>query len=578
MQYFDVYIDGMKDLYTYSDEDNKFELGETVIVPFRNIKKSAIIIRKIENKNFNFKVLNIETKVENSLFLSINQLKLIEWMSNYYLSSYDSIIKTIIPKNLKIKYRQNYILNLEKISDFDDKILKYLFSLSYIAYSTAKIKFKKSVLDKFITKNFLFLDNNKIFMNFENFKELKKENQDLFLYFYNKTVIRKDKLEKLFSRNEIKELVNLEILKLDIKINEKKEFTHDTLNNISKKENILNEEQLLIKNEIENSQDKYYLLKGVTGSGKTEIYLELIKEAFFRGEGSIFLVPEISLTPQMINKFKNEFKNNIAILHSGLTDNERAKEWESLYKGEKQIVLGVRSAIFSPVQNLKYIILDEEHETTYKQDSNPRYNAKYVAIKRCLLENSKLILGSATPSIESYYYAKSGLYKLLTLNSRFGNAKIPDIEIVDMKNESDLFFSKKLLQEIKNTLVKNEQVILLLNRKGYSTYIQCTDCGHVEECEHCSIKMSYFNSTKKLKCNYCGKIKNYTGKCSQCGSKNLVHSGKGIERIEEELKKYFDVPIIKADADYSKDRNFFLNLYNDFLAKKYNILIGTQIV
>ena len=230
------------------------------------------------------------------------------------------------------------------------------------------------------------------------------------------------------------------------------------------------------------------------------------------------------------------------------------------------------------MKNLKYIILDEEHEATYKQDSSPRYNAKYVAIKRCLDEGAKLILGSATPSIESYYYAKSGIYELLNLDKRFANAELPDIEIVDMKQEDDLFFSKTLLEEIKNTLLRDEQVILLLNRKGYSTYIQCKDCGYVEECDNCSIKMSYYKSLNKYKCNYCGRQIHYTGKCSKCGSTNLIHSGKGIERVEEELKKYFDVPMVKVDSDLSKNKDNFSKIYKDFLNKKYSILIGTQII
>lgn len=585
MQYFDVYIDGMKDLYTYSDKNDEFELGENVIVSFRNIKKSAFILRKNETEVFDFNVLNIDSKIDGSIKLKSEQLTLIQWMADYYLVSYDSIIKAILPKNIKIKYKQNYFINFEKIHTFiNDKesineVVEYLISLTEIKYSTAKSKFKKKIIDKLLKENFLdLIENSIIRINSVKFLKLKEENFEVFSYFYEKTFIKKEFLEKKFSKTKIKELQDLKILKLDIELSERKDFIQDDLKEINKKETILTDEQLFVKNEIENSKERYYLLKGVTGSGKTEVYIELIKTAFFRGEGSIFLVPEISLTPQMINKFKNEFKNNIAILHSRLSDNERAKEWESIYKGEKKIVLGVRSAIFSPVQNLKYIILDEEHETTYKQDSSPRYHTRYVAIKRCLLEDAKLILGSASPSIESYYYAKTGIYKILNMNNRYGVAKIPEIEIVDMKQEEDLFFSKKLLQEIKSTLIRNEQVILLLNRKGYSTYIQCKDCGHVEECQDCSIKMSYFKNIKKFKCNYCGRTKKYTGKCSNCGSENLVHSGKGIERVEEELKKYFDVAIAKVDGDYSKDKSFFSKLYEDFLNKKYSILIGTQII
>ena len=582
MQYFDIYIDSVKGIYTYSDKNDEFEVGENVIVPFRNIKKSGFIIRKNFKESFDFKVLNISSKVKNSLKLSNEQIKLIEWMADYYLSSYDSIIKAMIPKKIKISYNNVYIINLDKLNILsqylDNDIIKYMISLTTISYSTAKAKFKKSIIDNLINKGFLYKDENNISINIENFYKLKKENKEVFEYFYKKTIVKKEKLEENFKKFDIKELEEKEILKIEANINEKKEYISDNTEKVFENKSLLNKKQLVIKENIENSDKKYFLLKGVTGSGKTEIYIELIKKAFFEGYGSIFLVPEISLTPQMIERFQSEFKNNIAILHSSLSDIERAKEWESIYTGEKKIVLGVRSAIFSPVKNLKYIILDEEHEATYKQDSSPRYNAKYVAIKRCLDENVKLILGSATPSIESYYYAKTGIYELLSLEDRYGNAEMPDIQVIDMKQEEDLFFSKTLLNEIKNTLLKNEQVILLLNRKGYSTYIQCKDCGYVEECDNCSIKMSYYKSVNRYKCNYCGKQIHYTGKCTKCGSTNLIHSGKGIERIEEELKKYFDVPMIKVDSELSRNKDYFSKIYKDFSNKKYSILIGTQII
>ncbi|WP_320950106.1 primosomal protein N' [Fusobacterium sp.] len=582
MQYFDIYIDSMKGIYTYSDKNDEFEVGENVIVPFRNIKKSGFIIRKNLKEHFEFKVLNISSKVKNSLKLSNEQIKLIEWMVDYYLASYDSVIKAMIPKKIKISYNNIYIINLDRLnilSEYlDNEIINHVFSLVTISYNTVKSKFKKSVIDSLINKNFLYKNENNIYVNIEKFYKLKEENKEIFEYFYKKTIIKKEKLEEKFKKNDIKELEEKEILKIEANINEKKEYVSNNTEKVFENKSLLNEKQLAIKENIEKSIKKYFLLKGVTGSGKTEIYIELIKKAFFEGYGSIFLVPEISLTPQIVERFQSEFKNNIAILHSSLSDIERAKEWESIYTGEKKIVLGVRSAIFSPVKNLKYIILDEEHEATYKQDSSPRYNAKYVAIKRCLDEDAKLILGSATPSIESYYYAKTGIYELLSLEDRYGNAQMPDIQVVDMKQEDDLFFSKALLEEIKNTLLKNEQVILLLNRKGYSTYIQCKDCGYVEECDNCSIKMSYYKSTNKYKCNYCGKQIYYTGKCTKCGSTNLIHSGKGIERIEEELKKYFDVPIIKVDSELSRNKDYFSRIYKDFSDKKYNILIGTQII
>lgn len=336
MQYFDIYIDSMKGIYTYSDKNDEFEVGENVIVPFRNIKKSGFIIRKNLKENFEFKVLNISSKVKNSLKLSDKQIKLIEWMVDYYLASYDSVMKAMIPKKIKISYNNVYSINLNKLDilskNLNNEIIKYIFSLTTISYSTAKTKFKKSVVDSLINKNFLYKNENNIYVNIEKFYKLKEENKEIFEYFYKKTIIKKEKFKKI----DIKELEEKEILKIEVNINKKKEYISDSIEKVFKNKSLLSEKQLTIKENIEKSNKKYFLLKGVTGSGKTEIYIELIKKAFFEGYGSIFLVPEISLTPQMVERFQTEFKNNIAILHSSLSDIERAKEWESIYTGRKK--------------------------------------------------------------------------------------------------------------------------------------------------------------------------------------------------------------------------------------------------
>lgn len=397
-------------------------------------------------------------------------------------------------------------------------------------------------------------------------------------YFLQREQILAKKLEEKFSKAEIQEFLEKNYLEEKNLFETGVSSLHSFRQETSFREIELNEEQRKATFSIMQGKASFYLLKGVTGSGKTEVYLSLIRKAFQEGKGSIFLVPEISLTPQMVERFQGEFQENIAILHSRLSSKERAEEWIQLYHGKKKIVLGVRSAIFAPVQNLQYIIIDEEHESSYKQDVNPKYHARQLALKRAMLEGAKLILGSATPSIESYYYAKHGIYQLLELNQRYNQAKMPDIELVDMKEERDLFFSQRLLEEIRNTLLRKEQILLLLNRKGYSTYIQCQDCGHVEECNHCSIKMSYYASKRIYKCNYCGKVIKYTGRCSVCGSEHLVHSGKGIERVEEELKQYFpDISILRVDGD-QKGKQFFEQAYYDFLQGKYQVMIGTQLI
>lgn len=286
MQYFDIYIDSMKGIYTYSDKNDEFEVGENVIVPFRNIKKSGFIIRKNLKESFEFKVLNVSSKVKNSLKLSNEQIKLIEWMVDYYLASYDSVIKAMIPKKIKISYNNVYFINLNKLDILskylNNEIIKYIFSLTIISYGTAKTKFKKSIVDSLINKNFLYKNENNICVNIKKFSELKEENKEIFDYFYKKTIIKKEKLEEKFKKSDIRELEEKEILKIEANINEKKEYISDIIENVTENKSILNKEQLLVKESIEKSDKKYFLLKGVTGSGKTEIYIELIKKAFLK--------------------------------------------------------------------------------------------------------------------------------------------------------------------------------------------------------------------------------------------------------------------------------------------------------
>lgn len=320
-------------------------------------------------------------------------------------------------------------------------------------------------------------------------------------------------------------------------------------------------------------------MRGVTGSGKTEIYIETARNADKNGEGVIFLVPEISLTPQMLERFKGEFEDKIALLHSRLTQREREDEWKKIYSGEKSIVVGVRSAVFAPVKNLKYIIIDEEHETTYKQDSSPRYHTRYAAIKRAELEGLKIIMGSATPSIESYYYGKEGIYKLYEIESRFNNIEMPDVKIVDMRNEENGNFSSELIWSIHQNLLKKEQSLIFLNRKGYSTYIQCKSCGKAEYCPNCSVSLNYYRAENKFKCSYCGYEKHFDYKCSSCGSDKLTYSGQGTEKVEIQLQNLFkDAKILRVDSETTKERDSYENIYRSFLNGEYDILVGTQVI
>ncbi|MBF1332680.1 MAG: primosomal protein N', partial [Leptotrichia sp.] len=342
---------------------------------------------------------------------------------------------------------------------------------------------------------------------------------------------------------------------------------------------VLNEEQQKVADIIKNVGKKFYLLKGVTGSGKTEIYINLIKEAIKNGYGSLFLVPEISLTTQMTERLEKQFSDSVAILHSKLTDAEKRKEWTYIRTGEKKIVIGARSAIFAPVQNLKYIIIDEEHENTYKQDNNPRYHTKNVAIKRALIEGDvKVIFGSATPSFESYYQAEKNDIELVELKERFNNAKMPTYEIVDLNNTPENF-SEELLKEMSGALGRKEQVILILNRKAFANLLKCKDCGHIPVCPNCSISLSYYKYENKLKCNYCGYEKYFNGKCDACGSEKVMQIGTGTEKIEEEIKSYFpESRTVRVDSETVKTKKDYEDIYNDFKNHKYDIMLGTQII
>ena len=584
MRYYKIYVDNTRELYTYEDRENKYEIGDRVIVSFRGKQRTGLIIAQDTDEERAYKVLPIQKIVENSIKLSESYIKLLVWIKNYYMSSYEQVITAAIPSGLSIKYESFYfprdIEEFLKTDIIDGELREYFKKRVTVTKGALTKNFGLDLINSLIKMELLLREGKaNITLNYSKREELEEKEKSVYEYFKKRERVKEESLEKLFSKKELEKLLKSGDLRLEKLIkSEEEKVVEDIDEEIESRDKQLNKEQEKAKMDILTGKESFFLLKGITGSGKTEVYISIIKSAFNEGKGSIFLVPEISLTPQMIDRFKGEFKENIAILHSKLTQNERAKEWYDIYSGRKKVVLGVRSGIFAPVQNLGYIFLDEEHETTYKQDNNPRYNAKQVAIKRVELEGAKLVLGSATPSIESFYFAQKGIFKLIELKNRYNNAFLPEVKIVDMKGEESLYFSKRLLDEIRKTLLKGEQVLLLLNRKGYSTYIQCKDCGHVEECSHCSIKYSYYASQGVLKCNYCGRVKRYTGQCSNCGSKNLIHSGKGVERVEEEIKKYFDVRVIRVDSEMSKDREFFEKMYYDFLDKKYDIMVGTQLI
>ncbi len=328
--------------------------------------------------------------------------------------------------------------------------------------------------------------------------------------------------------------------------------------------------------------NKVILLHGVTGSGKTEVYIDIVKSVIKRGMTAIMLVPEISLTPQINARFKGIFKGAVAILHSALSDGERHDEFRRINRGEVKVVIGARSAIFAPLKNIGIIIIDEEHSESYKQENNPRYNTLDIAVKRSETHNCPVLLGSATPTIESYARAKKGYYELLKLDKRVNEKPLPKVMIVDMKGEirkGNTIISGVLREEIIKTLAKNEQVMLLINRRGYANYLSCKNCGFTFKCPNCDITLTYHKTSGMMRCHYCGYATKKVNVCPSCKAEALREVGGGTEKIEEFIKNEFpSSKVLRMDADTTSKKGSHFKIINDFNSGDYNILVGTQMI
>lgn len=350
----------------------------------------------------------------------------------------------------------------------------------------------------------------------------------------------------------------------------------------------LNEEQQaaydrIIAGAIQGDKEKVFLLHGVTGSGKTEVYLHLIDTLLTEGRGAIVLVPEISLTPLMIRRFESRFKGKVAVLHSRMTVAEKRKSWQKIHEGKASVVIGPRSAVFAPVKNLGLIVIDEEHETTYKSEMVPKYHALEIARFRVAQTGAAVVLGSATPSIENYYKAKSGEFELLTMNERTNSRALPEVNIVDMteelKNGNQGMFSRQLLQEMRANVNEDKQTILFINKRGYSSFVMCRECGHVVECDSCSIPMKYHKNMNRMICHYCGNVAPNVGTCPECGSKKIKQFGTGTQKVEEEIKKLFpEASVLRMDMDTTSGRESHRAILEKFENEKVDFLIGTQMI
>lgn len=338
-----------------------------------------------------------------------------------------------------------------------------------------------------------------------------------------------------------------------------------------------------LEERMEQQKASCVLLKGVTGSGKTVVFIKAIAKALAQGRTALLLVPEISLTPQMVRIFYQQFGSKVAVLHSRMSTGQRNDAYRQILRGEKPIVIGTRLSVFAPLENIGVIIMDEEQETTYKSEQNPRYDAKEVAKFRCVQQGALLVLASATPSVESYYLAKEGVYHLVELSARYNGGELPRVEIVDMaaelKGGNHSMFSARLAQELSENLKRGEQSILFLNRRGYSGFVSCRECGYVATCPNCSISLTYHSKNNKLMCHYCGHVQDAMTTCPNCGSPYIRMMGTGTQRVEQELQRLLPgARILRMDTDTTAQKDGHQAILDAFRQKKGDILLGTQMV
>ena len=517
--------------------EEKVQVGQIVKVPFGMGNKTSegfVLSIKGENEvNISFKVKKISAIITDEPIIDEDDIKLINFFREKYLCKYIDAFRLLIPvgimKGAKSKSKKVIVFKSDDLSCIK-KPEGYIEIINFLKENSGK--YTKSEL-------------------------------------INVNSISQYKLNKLIEKGLL--VVEEETVF---------RYNNRTYNIDCEKE--LTFEQKHVLDEYNNSGNNLFLLKGVTGSGKTEVYMRMVEEALQKNQSAIVLVPEISLTPQMIERFKGRFGRDVALFHSKLSDGERYDEWFRVKEGKARLVVGARSAIFLPVKNLGLIIIDEEHENTYKSDQNPKYQTKEVAEFLSEQKGCRVVLGSATPTIETYYRALTGDLKLLELNSRVDGKAMPPMKVIDMRNElrsgNISLFSRELFKDIEEKLSKGEQIILFLNRRGFSTFVSCRSCGYVFKCEECDISMTYHRSGL-LVCHYCGKTKRAPQKCPKCDSKYVKFFGAGTERVEEEVKKYFkDARVLRMDVDTTRSKDSYENIYNTFKEGKADILIGTQMI
>lgn len=582
--------------YKYKDEDEEsVKIGKRVIVPFGrgDKKKLGIIVGKPKEYNLNYELKYISEILDKDPIVSDDLIDLAFFMRDNYLSDLSSAFQTILPPGNWKDLEKVFFLKDDNV-DLPNELKKYL----------KNPRTEKDIISKFENLNIDELLYKKILGYKYIIKDLTKVkkvtivelNKNFDFSTIRKNAIAQNKvLEYLKINNKIEQSILLKETGTNssvIKTLESKsaitKYEEISYSNVIKNNNIyekieLNDKQNNVYSSILRSENNFSLIHGVTGSGKTEIYLHLTEKILQEDKTAIILVPEISLTPQTIERFSGRFQNQVAVLHSKLSPSEKLEQWQQIENGDFKIVVGARSAIFAPVKNLGLIVIDEEHDTSYFSESNPKYNAIEIAEYRSKLTGAKLVLGSATPSIESYYKSKRNFYDLYHIDSRATNSSLPKVSIVDMrvelKNGNISIFSNDLKDAVEENLKNGKQSILFLNKRGHTSYIFCRRCGHVELCSHCDVAMTYHKNTNRLVCHHCGRTKYKPTICPNCGSKYIKEFGAGTEKLEEECRLLFpDARIFRIDGDNNSGKDSYTKLYEKMKNNEIDILIGTQMI
>lgn len=619
----------LANVYTYSippELNSVLKIGMRVIVPLNKKIYTGIVyaIHLVEPKEFEVK--EIISTLDQYPIIKRPQLQFWEWISNYYQCYLGDIYKAALPSGLKLEsetqitLKEDFDSDNEKISNKEwmvidalktqnklsikelEKslgvknalpILKTLLEKDIILISETVIESYKPRKEDYVRLKEDLKDETKLKLVFEELKKAKKQ-ADLLLFFLDAShaflpnekneISKKSLLETSGgSSTALKGLIDkgiLEIYKKEIsRLNSSVVETHNR--------HPLNEAQAKAHGEILESfrRKNVTLLHGVTSSGKTEIYIQLIEETIKSGRQVLYLLPEIALTAQLTSRLKRVFGNKLGVYHSKFPDAERVEIWNKLLMDGYQVILGVRSSVFLPFKDLGLIIVDEEHESTYKQyDPAPRYHARNAAIVLASLHGGKVLLGSATPSIESYNNALTGKFGLVKLFNRYENIEMPEIIPVDIKElrrkkQMKSIFSPLLLEKIQETLNNNEQIILFQNRRGYAPFVECKKCGHVPKCKNCDVSLTIHKAFHALTCHYCGYTESIPNECPQCGHKEVDSKGFGTERIEDEIQELFpQARIARMDLDTTRTKSAYERIIEDFEQQKVDILIGTQMI